>query len=171
MIQNEVLSQFINDDYHYKFSHGPNIVRSKEQAQRDGINCVSLAHLALRELRNITLPSELMCAELHQDRTYFDEVSDSEMITGDLVWFGIENPPIEPHQFIPLYENGELTNWREYPVKHVAIATGEVDYDGDPLLLHSTNLTGTNTVWPMRLFANYRRYKQIYGITRLKGTD
>ena len=167
MIQNETLSQFIDDDYRYKFSHGPNIVRTKEQARREGINCVSLAHLALKELYGITLPSSLMCSELHQDREYFQDVNDNEMKIGDLVWFGIEKPTIEPGQFTPVYVNGELSNWQEYPVKHVAIATGETSNEGDPLLLHSTSITGTNSVWPMKSFASYVRYRRMYGATRL----
>lgn len=166
MTQNEELSQFISDDFRYKFSHGPNIIHSKEQARREGINCISLAHLALKALYGVTLPSALMCSELHQDREYFEEVTHKDMIAGDLVWFGVQDPIIGPDQFVPVYEDGELINWKEYPVKHVAIATGEINHD-DPLLLHSTNLTGTNVIWPMRLFAEHRRYRQLYGVTRL----
>lgn len=168
MIQNEALAQFVSDEYKYRFTHGPNIIQSKEQALREGINCVSLAHLALRELYGVVLPGVLMCSELHRDREYFEAVPKGEMAIGDLVWFGVQNPPIEPDNFVPRYENDELTNWRDYGVKHVAVATGEIDETGDALLLHSTNMTGTNTVWPLRLFAEYARYRRIYGVTRLK---
>jgi hypothetical protein len=86
---------------------------------------------------------------------------------GDLVWFGVEEPAIETHEFQPLYENGQLVNWSDFPVKHVAISTGESN-DGDPLLLHSTSIAGTNVIWPMSSFATYRRYRKHYGVTRLK---
>lgn len=168
MARNEIFTQFIDYAYVYRFTHGPNLIQSKEQARRDGINCVSLAHLALRELCGVYLPSTLMCSELHRDREHFEAVSDIEIKVGDLVWFGVQEPVIEPNDFVPIYINGELLNWREYPVKHVAIATGEVDGENDPLLLHSSSIVGTNAVWPMRDFANHRRYERKYGVSRLK---
>lgn len=168
MITNERLAQFIDDRYIYKFSHGPNLVQTKEQAIRNGINCVSLAHLALRELFDVTLPATLMCSELHRDRNYFKELDvEEERRTGDLEWFGIEDPSIVPSDFVPHYEDGELVNWRDYPIKHVAIHTGEESVDG-ALLLHSTSITGTNSIWPHSIFKKYRRYKKSYGVTRLR---
>lgn len=86
---------------------------------------------------------------------------------GDLAWFGTENADIEPEVFVPVYKDGALTNWADFPIKHAAIHTGEADEAGNPLLLHSTHVEGTNTVWPLPKFAIYRKYRKLYGITRL----
>ena len=166
------LEQYIDPTYVYRFTHGPNIVDTREAALRKGINCVSLAHLALKDLFEYSLPADLLCSELYNDREHFRSVAKSETTqTGDLVWFGLENPKTEIAEFVPQYRDGELLNWLDYPIKHVAIHTGERDKQGDYLLLHSTSIVGTNTIWPLRRFANYERYRKLYGFTRLKKAD
>lgn len=163
------LDRYVDSDFVYRFMQNPDVVRSEEDARRDGINCVSLAHLALKELFEKELPEDLLCAELYADRDYFDHFDSLDNLqTGDLVWFGIENPRIMPDDFTPLYEQGRLVNWRDFPIKHVAISTGERDETGDELLLHSTYYEGTNTIWPLSQFASYERYRRTYGISRLK---
>ena len=163
------MTAYISPEYVYSFLSGPDIVQSKEDAWEIGINCISLAHLALKDLYDYELPRELMCAELYADREHFIPLEDGEaMMVGDLVWFGIEDPEVQVHEFVPHYENGSLINWADFPVKHVAIFTGEYA-DGDPLLLHSTSIVGTNVVWPLSYFKTYRRYRQLYGVTRLIG--
>lgn len=67
----ERLAQFLDPAYVYRFTHGPDMVTTKEQALREGINCVSLAHFVVRELCDVRLPAKLMCSELHQDDQYF----------------------------------------------------------------------------------------------------
>lgn len=161
------LLHFIEEAYSYKFTQGPDVVHSKQDALRDGINCVSLAHLALRDLFDIKLPSSLMCAEMYLDQQYFatvDSVQSSRR--GDLYWFGIEDPHIQPDEFSFEYQDGELINWADFPVKHVAIHTGNALGSHNPLLLHST-FRVNNVIWPLEKFSNYIRYSKLYGITRL----
>lgn len=166
---NGLLELYIDPAFEYKFTQGPDVVRSREDAIRYGINCVSLAHLVLKGLFQYRLPPDLMCSELYLDRQYFDEVPSLEhMQIGDLVWFGIEEPAVAVDEFVPHYIDGQLVNWADFPVKHVAIYTGEIGGGNDYLLLHSTHIEGTNSIWPLAKFADYRKYKKLYGITRLK---
>ena len=166
---NKLLETYIDPQYVYKFTQGPDVVRSREDALRDGINCISLAHLALRDLFDYELPAELFCLELYYDREHFTEVGGLEnMQAGDLVWLGLASPTVEIEDFVPRYKNGRLTNWSESPVKHAAIFTGEKDQSSDHLLLHSTPYEGTNAVWPLKMFSRHKRYRKVYGITRLQ---
>lgn len=147
----------------------PDRVRSKEDALRDGINCVSLAHLALREVFDYELPSHLAFAELCLDRIHFasvESVNDARL--GDLFWFGVQHAAKRPEDIVLHYNNkNELINWQEFPVKHVALHTGVGD-PTDPLLLHATFIGGgRNAIWPLSKFCHYRRYKKLYGISRL----
>ncbi|MGD0284332.1 MAG: hypothetical protein ABSB12_01930 [Candidatus Saccharimonadales bacterium] len=162
------LQQFLNPDYSYRFSQNPDVVRTKEDAIRNGINCISLAHLVIKELFNYELPSGLLCAELFLDQEHFAPITDiSNLQMGDLVWFGNGNNLAEPSQVELRYgKHGKLINWREFPVKHVAIYTGVMEVD-DPLLLHATFFDGgKNTIWPMSKFQTYQRYKKMHGVTR-----
>ncbi len=164
----DVLDRYINPSYVYRFSQGPDVVQTTEDALKNGINCISLAHLALKDIFDYQLPSELQCAEMYLDTDRFTKVdSIAEMRRGDLVWFGIDKATIEPEEFTPVYENGALTNWSDFPIKHAAIHTGDADIDGNPLLLHSTHVEGTNTIWPLPKFAVYQKYRKLYGISRL----
>ena len=170
----EVLTQFLDPAYRYEFWRNPDTVRTKEDARNLGINCVSLAHLALKEMFDYELPAELGCAELYLDRDHFRAVEDHEqMAAGDLVWFGRQDAPYHPEEVLLQYDDqGNLVNWREFPVKHVTIFTGETDESADPLLLHATYLDGgQNRIWPMSRFADYHRYRKLYGITRLLRTE
>ncbi|MEK7153730.1 MAG: hypothetical protein AAB834_07285 [Patescibacteria group bacterium] len=164
---NPALEQYLDGSYNYDFAQGPDVVRNRDDALRNGINCVSLAHLALRDLFGCELPPKLMCAEMYCDRDYFAPVeSFLAMREGDLVWFGIANPTIPTDEFEFRYEGGNLANWADFPVKHVAIYTGVTDSEGNHVLLHSTFREG-NTLWPLARFNRYRRYEKLYGITRL----
>lgn len=165
----EKLAHFIDSEFVYRFTQNPDVVRNEKDARQHGINCVSLAHLALRELFDIELPSNLLCAELYADRTYFDHVESFDVLReGDLVWFGVEKPAMPPDAFEPHYLDGALINWREFPIKHVAVGLGERDGSGEELLLHSAYQEGTNAIWPFSRFAQYRRYRRVYGLSRLK---
>ncbi len=164
----DVLERYIDPSYVYRFTQGPDVVQTREDALRDGINCISLAHLALKDIFDYQLPSELQCAEMYLDKHRFTQVDGlAEMRRGDLVWFGIDKAAIQPEEFEPIYEEGALINWSDFPIKHATIHTGEYDIDDNPLLLHSTHVEGTNTIWPLPKFAEYQKYRKLYGITRL----
>lgn len=146
----------------------PDKVRTKQDALKDGINCVSLAHLAIGDLFDCKLPPELACAELYRDEDYFAPIEESsDLRLGDLVWFG-KPSAVDPRAIELRYDtSGNLVNWQDSPVKHVAIYTG-IKKQGDPLLLHATNYGKRNVIWPLSEFGKYERYKQLYDITRLK---
>ncbi len=165
------LNQFLDPAYEYRFTQNPDVVRTKADALQHGLNCVSLAHLALRELFNYQLPEHLCCAELFLDRTHFKPIETARQLqAGDLVWFGIQDPHTPPEAVKLHYStDGALVNWRDFPVKHVAICTGQRDIaTAEPLLLHATQAEGGGTkLWPISKFQQYARYKKIYAVTRL----
>lgn len=166
---NNTLDTFIDPAYRYDFWQGPAEVRSITDAQRSGLNCIALAHLAINKLFEVELPPELHCAELYTDTQYFTRVDDlAEARRGDLLWFGVANPVIEPAAFVPLYRDGMLVNWRDFPVKHVAVHTGKRDEQDEPLLLHASQEDSTNVIWPLPEFAKRnKRWEKFYGISRL----
>ncbi len=163
------LERYLQPDYVYRFTQGPDMVRSLDDARHNGLNCIALAHLVLKDLFDYELPPEFRCVELYTDREHLEPIeSMDDAQTGDLVWFGVEEPAITVEAFVPQYAGGELLNWADFPVKHVAICTGETNPDDDYLLLHSSREDGVNAVWPMARFGDYRRYRKLYGISRLK---
>jgi hypothetical protein len=144
------------------------MVDSEAAAKANGLNCIALAHLVLRD-RGIALPRELNFYELYLDEAHSSTVSVDAMEPGDLVWFGLANPSIPIEEFIPEYDdNGFLVNWQDRAVKHVAINTGE-EQGGVPLLLHATDVEGTNTIWPLDQFREHARYERIYRVSRVAG--
>jgi hypothetical protein len=164
----ELLEQYLNPDYRYNFWQNPDLVRSREDALRNGINCVSLAHLALKDLYGYELPSTLGCAEMYQDTEHFKPVEDFQLQTGDLVWFGIEKPLTPPENIELVYNAaGDLVNWRDFPVKHVGVV---FDVKEESRILHATHVTGTNVLWTLSDFAQHQRYRRLYKTSRLKET-
>jgi len=163
------LQHFIDPEFVYNFEKGPDRVSSEAIARRDGINCVTLAHLALDELFDRKLPANLHCYEMATDKDFFETIKSPELMQqGDLIWFGYANPRQSIEDFEPTYDNeGFLLNWRDSPIKHVAMYTGERQ-DDDFMMLHSTHIEGTNAIWPLGLFATYKRYEKIYRIGRLQ---
>ena len=161
----EVFSRYLDPAFRYVWSQNPARVRSRQDALRDGLNCVALAHLVTRDLSGYTLPAWFQSLELARDLTHFEAVPDPErMRVGDLVWFGVDQPRVGLDEFVPQYEDDELVNGRDVPVKHVAICTGS----GDSLLLHASSVDGTNALWPLRRFSDYDRCRRIYVIRRLR---
>ena len=134
----------------------------------DGLNCISLAHLIIRDLFGYVLPATYQCPELSTDQEHFMFIpSASLMRPGDLVWLGVADPAASIEDFVPRFENGRLANFHEYPINHVAIYTGVYDH-GDYLLIRANQADQTNTVWPLRAFEDHDRYRKVYAITRLR---
>jgi cell wall-associated NlpC family hydrolase len=149
-------------------SQGPDRARSRQDALSDGLNCISLAHLIIRDLFGYVLPATYQCTELSTDQEHFMSIpSASLMRPGDLVWFGVADPATTIADFVPSFENGRLANFSEYPINHVAIYTGVYDH-GDYLLIHANQVDQTNTVWPLKAFQGRDRYRKVYAIMRLR---
>ena len=165
---NEVFLRYLDPGFRYVWTQGPARVRSREDALRDGLNCVALAHLVTRDLFGYTLPASYQSLELVRDREHFEPVAGpGRMRAGDLVWLGVDRPPVRLEDFIPQYRGDELLNFTEFPVNHVAICTGMRE-DDDHVLLHASKADGTNALWPLREFGQHDRYSRIYSIQRLR---
>lgn len=161
------LQRYVDPAFVYDFDRGPVMVPDEEAARREGLNCVALAYLVVEGLYRCRLSPRQHCYETFSDTERFVTVpSLPDMQTGDLVWFGhTHSQPVD--SFVPQYNaNGYLLNWRESPVSHVAIYTGQQE-DNDYLLLHATDIAGTNVIWPLQRFATYPRYEQIRRVSRL----
>ena len=166
----EVFRSYLDPAFRYVWSQGPTRVRGRQDALRDGLNCVALAHLVLRDLFGHTLPASFQSWELFEDRAFFEPVDGVPTAqAGDLVWFGAARPRLRLDEFEPRFEDGELVNVADFAVNHVAVHTGE-RAGGDPLLLHASSLDGTNVLWPLARFAARPRYAKIYGIQRLRAS-
>lgn len=124
--------------------------------------------MALSQLFGRVLDPAKHCYEMVSDNEQFLTVPQPDsMRPGDLVWFGVKQPPVPMEKFRPEYDpTGYLLNWRDFAVNHVAIYTG-MRQDGEPLLLHASPTDGTNVVWPLGKFAEHPRYEEIYRISRL----
>jgi hypothetical protein len=164
----DVFLRYLDPAFRYVKSQNPALVRSRDDALRDGLNCVALAHLLIRDLFGCPLPAHLQAFELVRDHVYFDPVPDAGRLSaGDLVWLGLGDQRLRQEDFVPQYDGVELVNGGDFPVKHVAISTGTGDRD-DPLLLHASVADGTNAIWPLARFADHPRYGRIYALRRLR---
>jgi len=171
---NDVFERYLHPSYahKYKFTQGPNMVRSHEDARRGGTNCVAFAHLVLKDMFGELLPERLKCYEMYMDQERFEDVDSTDVMqAGDLVWFGLANPDVSTKEFDPNYlDDGHLENWSDFPIRHVGVFTGEIK-EGDPMILHSTWSAGT-VIWPLRKFREYDdRYAEVYAIRRFRGAS
>jgi hypothetical protein len=164
----ELLDSYLNPGFRYVFAQGPDRVRTRADALANGLNCVALAHLALRDLFGVTLPARLRSVELSSDLRYFHYVPlGNPLELGDLVWFGPAAAPMSLADFIARYDSGgELLNFSEFPINHVAVY---LDYEnGHRRVLHASPADGTNAIWPLRRFGDYDRYNAIKAVQRLR---
>jgi hypothetical protein len=165
---NEVFLRYLDPGFRYVRTQVPARVRTREDALRDGLNCVALAHLVTRELFGYALPASYQSLELVRDLEHFEPVRGPDMMqAGDLVWLGVGRPLVRLEDFIPEYCGDELLNFNDFPVNHVAICTG-IRKNGDHVLLHASTVDGTNALWPLPEFDHYDRYSRIYAIRRLR---
>lgn len=165
---NEVFLRYLDPGFRYVRAQVPARVRSREDALRDGLNCVALAHLVTRDLFGYALPASCQSVELVRDLEHFELVAcQDRMQAGDLVWLGVDRPRVALKDFVPQYCGDELLNFNDFPVNHVAICTG-IRENGDDVLLHASTVDGTNALWPLREFGRHDRYSRIYSIQRLR---
>jgi len=183
-----VFASYLDPAFRYVFTQSPARVRDRADARRSGLNCVALAHLVIRDLFGHALPAGSQSVELFGDLERFEPVpATARLRAGDLVWLGAAAPAIRPEDFVPRYRNGELLNFAEFAVNHVAIATGDREdgdvadgsvadgdvadggvADGDELLLHASPVEGTVALWPSRRFRDHDRYRTVYAVRRLR---
>ena len=165
---NEVFLRYLDPAFRYVRSQVPALARSREDALREGLNCVALAHLVTRDLFGYTLPAWYQSLELVRDLAHFEAVPDQEgMQAGDLVWLGADRPLASLEEFVPRYRGHEPPNGADFPATHVAICTG-ARAGADHLLLHASTVDGTSALWPLGKFGDYAGCRRIHAIRRLR---
>ena len=113
----DVFRRYLDPAFRYVRTQNPALVRSRDDALRDGLNCVALAHLVIRDLFGCALPAQLQAFELVRDGLYFEPVGDQRnVVAGDLVWLGLDRPEADQATFVPRYDGVELVNGGDFPV-------------------------------------------------------
>jgi hypothetical protein len=74
----KVFLRYLDPAFRYVKSQTPALVRCRDDALRDGLNCVALAHLVIRDLFGYVLPAHLQALELVRDLEHFEPVPDPE---------------------------------------------------------------------------------------------
>jgi len=166
----EVLKSLTEADYPYDFWRGPAQVRTKEDA-RLGINCVTLAHMALSRV-GVWLPAELHANEMFLDmqrstRHIAPAPSESQLWQpGDVVFFGLDWSDRAAEQFNPDYSGdgrGDLMNWVDSPIRHVGVVADIVE--GEPAILHTSAANGIEVVTAGDIMDN-EWHEKIWGVAR-----
>jgi hypothetical protein len=111
----KVFLRYLDPAFRYVKSQKPALVSCRDDALREGLNCVALAHLVIRDLFGYVLPARLQALELVRDLEHFEPVPDPEhMQAGDLVWLGVVRPRVEQEEFVPRYDGDELVNGGDF---------------------------------------------------------
>ncbi|HSX46246.1 MAG TPA: hypothetical protein VLG27_04590 [Candidatus Saccharimonadia bacterium] len=164
---NRLLAPYFSSEFVYNFAGDPRNVKSKDEAVKIGNNCEWLAHELVREFTGHVLPSDLLSYEMATCPDLIN-VSGSRVEPGDLVFFG--DPSIGlSNEFSPRYDSsGNLTNWQEWPVNHVGVATGRSKWHKDYLVAHASAAHGTNIIEPLSAITRIPSYPKVYGVRRLR---
>ncbi len=127
----------------YVRANGPDRVPSLVHAKDYGANCQVIVREALLALRVTTRPVDTRSKEIQLDASYSVPVPPESTRGGDIVIFE-SRPGQDPRN------------------NHLAIHSGLVDQDGNPLLLHGTNRDGgVSTLWRPDQFKPYYRVKMV----------
>lgn len=174
----QVFRKLAVSGFSYDWERGPAQVRSERDAQM-GLNCVALSHLALRKL-GVQLPPDLHNLEMFTDMRsgsgdFFEPLrvdvpallDGRDLHIGDVVWFGHPASEQVLTNFTPDYSGDNfLRNSFEHPLRHLAVATGEIDPDtGEPLLLHTSGARGAEIV-PLSVIMSLDQHQTVHGVGR-----
>jgi hypothetical protein len=141
MIHPEGYTQF---SYNYRI--GPHIPDFYTRIHTEGINCQGLLHLVYQDIFNITLPSSLRSKELFEDESLFLTISfDTQPKPGDAYLFGPEG----------------LTDFKKL---HIGILAST--QENTRWILHATPIENRVTLWPLKDFSSYEKYRVLYRIKR-----
>lgn len=173
---NSVFQVFLDKGYKYNYRNGPNVISSQEQALKDGINCIGLMHLLIRELFGIRLPQNLRVLEIYNDNPYFktiDKLEDIQM--GDIIFLGRKQLPEYIFLYKPQYdkeknlineEEGRAAIGEKYAGYHTVMHTGDKDKNGNPLVIDIERIVDTVKVWSLNELMEEERYEVLYKIKR-----
>ena len=145
---NPEVKQFLGFPYNY--ARGP-WLENKDETARDGLNCQLFVHFIYKKWFGVVLPKGMWGKEIYEDhRILFRSVAvdEEELKKGDIFLFG-------PKQLVDARR------------LHLAVYTGEMDEDKDLLLLHVNSIDQISSLWPLRKFHQYRRYKILHRVKRL----
>ncbi len=182
---NCVFESYLESGLGYTFANGPDVIQTREDAAKKGLNCIALVHLLIRDLFDVELPKNLKSWEMFKDNPYFKDVDSTFSIKmGDIFFFGKSTLPSYAPFYKPIFnEDRELLNGSvgdmiidgRYTGVHLAMYTGEDDGANDPLIIHSSknvNLPDPNginsiAIWPLSDFVTHKNYAVVHAIKRL----
>lgn len=173
-----IFRSYIDKRFRYVFLNGPDAVTTRTQALSEGLNCITLVHLLLKDLFDVSLPANLKGWEMFCDNPYMDNVDSlTEMKMGDVVFFGRRELPDYAIAFSPSYdENGNMRNEKEgnaiiqnrYVGVHLTMYTGQKDIQGCPIFIHANKIDNTISIWSLVQFMANEKYTTVHGIKRAK---
>lgn len=156
--------------YNYRFDHGPDLIRTRLDALRYGLNCGALVHLLLDDLFGYRIPAELMCIEMFYDTAHFQPVDGEEGLRqGDVAFFGARDVPLDEAKERARLVNGRLLDWRQHPTLHLALCVDDALLQ-DACFIHATAIRDLNGVyvWPLARFLDTKQYGILHGVRRLQ---
>lgn len=134
----------------YKRENGPQKVTDRTTVFTEGLNCQLLTHEAVEILTGVRIPVDQLSKEMYENNKLFPHVDD-QLQAGDIMLFGKEKED----------------NFKKL---HVTVYTGEINEDGQPLLVHSNGIDRQVSIWPLSQFEKYKQYKVLYATKRYNPT-
>lgn len=174
---NSIFQSFLDKGYRYEYKNGPDIVTNEEQALYEGLNCITLIHLLIKKLFDITLPSHIRIVEIYKENPYFHTIqSIDELKIADVIFLGKKDLPEHLAQYVPRFdvhknllneEEGKQIIGDKFAGHHIAMYIGEQDSSNDPLFIHIGSIDKTVSIWPLQKFLSREKYSVLYRIKRL----
>lgn len=170
-----IFDRLVTANHSHDWESGPQQMRLR--GPEAGVNCASQSHLALEGLFGVRLPTRLHCTEIQKDIAgrgdFFKPVQDGlhAMQVGDIILSGLDRPQSALDRFSPRYDDdGFLRNWRDSPLRHVNVFTGEYDEStGQPLVLDTNPeaSAGIRTLDEVMAFGQQGLHAKVFTVGRL----
>jgi hypothetical protein len=168
------LEPILSAGHRYDFGQTPANFFAAAPEQHTTTNCKNVGHQALRQLRGICLPYDTQIVEAYfspdTSAPLFGRVHPTgQLRIGDWIMLG-RLATASPRHFEPVYDDrGDLLNWDEFDVNHLAVYLGE--FRGDSLVLHATPEADGAVINTLRQARAGRRTSIIHDVLRANSTE
>jgi hypothetical protein len=168
------LEPILSAGHNYDFAQTPVDFFAATPERRTTTNCKDVGHQALRQLRGIYLPPETQIVEAFfspdAPAPLFSRVHPTEQLRiGDWIMLG-RPAATSPRRFEPSYDaSGNLTNWDDFDVNHLAVYLGE--FGSDSLVLHATPEADGAVISTLAQARGNRRTSVMHDVLRANPTE